>query len=139
VAERASLDTDAIVSRCRGRMSSDYERSRVLQTVLRSRHRRARWRSAARAAGTFSLDYERSRVLLAAIDSKALEGDDGFQSSRPWRARASDYEKARVLWPSRLGDLSADGRKAYLARRRHDPPDYENRRVLAALVKQDAR
>ena len=122
-------------------MSSDYERSRVLQTVLaKSPSSREVARSAARAAGTFSSDYERSRVLLAAIDSKALEGDDVISVIETVARSSSDYEKARVLLAvAARWTLTADSRKAYLRAADTIRSDYENRRVLSALVKQEAR
>jgi hypothetical protein len=52
----------------------------------------------------------------------------------------SDYEKSRVLLAvAGKWTLSGAGRKAYLRAADTIKSDYENRRVLAALVKQESR
>jgi hypothetical protein len=122
-------------------MSSDYERSRVLQTIFAKSgisHEAAR--EAVRAASTFSSDYERSRVLLWAIENKALSGDDVISVIETAARSSSDYEKSRVLMAvAARWTLGGDTRKAYLRAADSIRSDYENRRVLAALLQKESR
>jgi len=53
---------------------------------------------------------------------------------------SSDYEKSRVMLAvAARWTLSGDARKSYLRAADTIRSDYENRRVLAALVRQEAR
>lgn len=119
-------------------MTSDYERSRVLQTIFTtSKVTHAVAEGAVRAAGSFSSDYERSRVLMAALESKALDKSDLIPVIETVGKSTSDYEKSRVLQAiAARFTLDGDARKAYLRAADGIKSDYENRRVLSALMRQ---
>ena len=132
----ADSDYQRIATVVSREMSSDYERSRVLQAVFAKpgiSHDAAR--EAVRAASTFSSD-----VLLSAIENKTLSGDDVISVIETAARSSSDYEKSRVLMAvAARWTLGGDTRKAYLRAADSIRSDYENRRVLAALLQKESR
>ena len=79
-------------------------------------------------------------MLLAAIDNKALQLDDAIPILETVTKSNSDYEKSRVLLAvAHRWTLTGESRKAYLRAADTIHSDYENRRVLSALVTQEAR